>query len=72
MILAQVLQTIKVEKGLSSQEKIWYGAACTSALIALALGYFLQSPMLLVAAFAFWVLVFAQDEGFFAANDEFG
>lgn len=37
-ISAQVLQTIKAEKGLSLEEKVWYGTACT----ALALGYLPQ------------------------------
>jgi hypothetical protein len=60
-IPAQALQTLKAEKGLSPQEKIWYGTASVSALIALVLSYCFRCPMPLVAAFTICTIIFAQD-----------
>ena len=58
-IPSDVLLAIKAEKGLSEQEQMWSFAAVGVAAIALFLTYVSQSPMPLVAGFAFTALVVA-------------
>lgn len=59
-IPVQVLQSIKSQKGLSPEEKLWSAAAWTMAVLSAAMVYFFESPMPLVAAFMFCAVVFAQ------------
>jgi len=61
-IPAQVLQLIKAQKGMSPQERLWCSAGWTAAIAGAALTYAWQSPMPLVAVFAFCALAVAQFE----------
>ncbi|HIK55466.1 MAG TPA: hypothetical protein IGS37_09940 [Synechococcales cyanobacterium M55_K2018_004] len=58
-IPAQALEMIKAQKGLTPEEKLWCGSAWAAAVMGAALGYFFQSPMPLVMAFAFCTIIFA-------------
>ena len=49
----QALRSLKAEKGLSGEEKLWSVSAVIVTLIAAVLSYFLKCPMPLVFAFAF-------------------
>lgn len=61
-IPTQVLRSIKAERGLCYEEKIWCSAAALSAAIAAASTFFLSSPMPLVIAFAFCAVTVARLE----------
>lgn len=61
-IPTQVLQAIKAEKGMCYEEKIWFGAAAFSVIMAAASSYFMASPMPLVAAFSFCAVTAARME----------
>lgn len=61
-IPANVLQTIKAEKGLCLEERIWCVAAIASAIVGGGLSYVLASPMPAVAAFAFCAVAVARME----------
>ncbi|MGA7933332.1 MAG: hypothetical protein WCA35_07280 [Kovacikia sp.] len=61
-IPTQVLRTIKAEKGLCFEERIWCLAAVLIALLASISTYFLASPMPLVVAFAFCAVTVARME----------
>lgn len=61
-IPADALHTIKLEKGLSVPEKIWFGTAWLATLGSVVLSYSLECPMPLVAAFAFCALIVARTE----------
>ncbi|UBF25146.1 hypothetical protein K9N68_26475 [Kovacikia minuta CCNUW1] len=61
-IPTQVLRTIKAEKGLCFEEKIWCLMAVLIALLASISTYFLASPMPLVVAFAFCAVTVARME----------
>lgn len=56
----QVLQEIKARKGLSPSEKVWQATAWGVALASVGFTYLSQSPMPLVAAFAFCAIAVAQ------------
>ncbi|MBE9127734.1 MULTISPECIES: hypothetical protein [unclassified Coleofasciculus] len=49
----KVLQSIKAEKGLSREEKLWSLGAVILTVVAAILSYFYRSPMPLGLAFAF-------------------
>ncbi len=53
------LELIKSEKGLSPQERHWGAIAWGTTVLAAASGYYLASPMPLIAAFAFCAFVVA-------------
>ncbi|NJO78966.1 MAG: hypothetical protein HC827_10885 [Cyanobacteria bacterium RM1_2_2] len=55
----QVLREIKAQHGLSGTERLWCLAASMTAVVSAGLTYFAQSPMPLVAAFAFCALIAA-------------
>lgn len=55
-----VLQTIKAEKGLSSDERFWSLSAIAGTGLAAALGFAIASPMPLLLAFVGCAIVFAQ------------
>jgi hypothetical protein len=61
-IPGQALRAIKAERGLSAEERVWCGTAIFSAVLAMVSTYFLQSPMPIVAAFAFCAMVVARLE----------
>ena len=61
-IPVQALQVIKAEKGMTLQEKLWCATAWTAAIAGASLTYGLQSPMPLVAAFAFCAVTVAKFE----------
>lgn len=67
-IPTQVLRTIKAQKGLCFEEKLWCLAAVSGAVLAGVSTYFLASPMPLVAAFAFCAVTAAQLEDDTLAN----
>ncbi len=71
-IPSKVLKSIKAEKGLSAEERIWCFSAIVSTLIAAASGYFMSSPMPFVLAFAFCAIVVARmdDEESFPCFEE--
>lgn len=58
----KTLRSIKVEKGLSGEEKIWLIAGVTASVMAAVLTFLMASPMPLVLAFAFDAIVAAQLE----------
>jgi heme A synthase len=58
-IPAQVLRTIKAEKGLSVEEQVWCLVVIFTAVLAGICTYFLASPMPLVAAFSFCAIAVA-------------
>ncbi|MEB3231525.1 MAG: hypothetical protein VKJ64_10980 [Leptolyngbyaceae bacterium] len=58
-IPSDVLQTIKLEKGLSNQEQFWSGTALLFGMVAVLIAYVMRSPMPLVATFAFTAMVVA-------------
>ncbi len=58
----QTLRSIKRERGMSVDERRWCFAAVGVTLAASIASYFLQSPMPLVAAFAFSAVTVAQME----------
>jgi hypothetical protein len=64
----QVLRTIKAEKGLCFEEKVWCLAAVFGAVTAGIASYVLSSPMPLVAAFAFCAVTAARLEDETLAN----
>jgi hypothetical protein len=61
-IPADALRTIKAQKGLCAEEKIWCFSAVFSAVSGVLLSYFLASPMPAVAAFAFCAITVARME----------
>ncbi|HEY9882732.1 MAG TPA: hypothetical protein V6C98_03885 [Thermosynechococcaceae cyanobacterium] len=61
-IPTQVLRSIKANRGLCIEEKIWCAAAGLSAITAASFSYFFATPMPLVAAFAFCAIVMARME----------
>lgn len=61
-IPTQVLRTIKAQKGLCYEEKIWCLAAVASAAFAAVSTYCLSSPLPLLAAFAFCAVTVARLE----------
>ena len=61
-IPSKVLRTIKAERGMCQEERIWSAAAVFSAAAAAFASYFLASPMPLIAAFAFCAVTFARME----------
>jgi len=61
-IPAQVLRQIKTEKGLSGDERLWATVATLLTVFAAGLSYLAQSPMPIVAAFAFCAIIVAQME----------
>lgn len=48
-----VLQSIKADKGMSTEEKLWCAAAWIVALSAAGISYWISCPMPMVMAFAF-------------------
>ncbi len=54
-----VLHDIKAARGMTWDEKIWVGSAWSGTIVGTALTVALQSPMPLVAAFAFGAVVVA-------------
>lgn len=58
----QVLRTIKSQKGMSYEEKVWCWAAVLSAAAGALGTYFLASPMPLLAAFTFCAVTVARME----------
>ncbi len=58
-IPAQVLRQIKAQRGLSLAERYWCTAATLASVMAAGLSYLAQSPMPLVAAFAFSAILVA-------------
>lgn len=61
-IPSKVLRTIKAERGMCKEERIWCAAAVLSAAAAAFASYVLSSPMPLIAAFAFCAVTFARME----------
>lgn len=55
-----VLHSIKAEKGLSNDERVWSLGAIAGTGIAAVLGFAIASPMPLVMAFVGCAVVFAQ------------
>jgi hypothetical protein len=55
-----VLQTIKAQKGMCFEEKLWCLGAVGSAIAGGGLSYVLASPMPAVAAFAFCAMIVAR------------
>ncbi len=58
-IPTKVLRLIKVEKGLSTSEKIWSMAGIIVSVMGVILTYLMKSPMPLVLAFAFGAITVA-------------
>ena len=58
----KALRLIKSEKGLCSEEKVWFVIGTVATLSAAILAYFLASPMPIVLAFAFDAILVAQLE----------
>lgn len=58
-IPADVLQSIKAEKGLSNHEQVLSWAVLGAGVVAILLAYLAHSPMPLVAEFAFAALAVA-------------
>jgi len=61
-IPTQVLKSIKAERGLCYEERIWCVAATFSAAVAIVSTFAMGSPMPLVAAFAFCAVTVARLE----------
>jgi hypothetical protein len=61
-IPTQVLRQIKSEKGLSGDERVWAIIAMLLAVFAAGLSCLAQSPMPIVAAFAFCAMIVARME----------
>jgi hypothetical protein len=61
-IPVQVLQTIKAQKGMCFEEKVWSLAAVVSAIAGGICTYYMASPMPLMAAFAFCAITAARME----------
>lgn len=61
-IPTSALRSIKREKGFCLEEQAWGFSAVFSALLGAVIGYWLASPMPLVAAFAYCAVVAAQLE----------
>jgi hypothetical protein len=61
-IPTNALQTIKADKGLSPDERVWSWAAFASLVMSLVVSYGTASPMPLVAAFGFCAVVVARLE----------
>ncbi|MBD2464301.1 hypothetical protein H6G89_25180 [Oscillatoria sp. FACHB-1407] len=61
-IPTEALQLIKAEKGMSPEERLWCASAWFAAVTGALLTYWLQSPMPLVAAFAFSAIAVAKFE----------
>lgn len=61
-IPTQVLRQIKTEKGLSREERRWATIATSLAIFAAGLSYLAESPMPIVAAFAFCAFIVAHME----------
>ncbi|BAU14744.1 hypothetical protein LEP3755_52950 [Leptolyngbya sp. NIES-3755] len=59
-IPSSVLLSIKAEKGLSNQERLWSLGAIAGTVLAAAWGYAAASPMPLMLAFVGCAIVFAQ------------
>lgn len=55
-----VLRSLKDQYGLSPQEKVWCAAAWIVGGMGIALTYWLECPIPLVAAFAFCAITVAQ------------
>lgn len=58
----KTLRSIKTEKGLSADEKIWLTVGVTASIAAALLTCLIASPMPIVLAFAFDAIVVAQLE----------
>lgn len=61
-IPTQVLQSIKSQRGFSPDERKWGIVATIASVVAAGLSGVLQSPMPLVAAFAFCAIIVARME----------
>lgn len=61
-IPTKILRTIKAEKGLCFEEKVWVISATVMTLVAAMLSYIFQCPMPIVFAFAFAAVTVAQLE----------
>jgi hypothetical protein len=61
-IPSQALRSIKAQRGMSYEERVWCGVAVGSAAIALVISFLFSSPMPLLAAFAFCAVITAQME----------
>jgi hypothetical protein len=61
-IPSNILRTIKAEKGLCFEEKIWVIAATALTIVAASLSFILRCPMPIVFAFAFAAITVAQLE----------
>ena len=61
-IPSNILRSIKAEKGLCAEEKVWIISATVLTLMAATLSYLLKCPMPLVFAFAFAAITVAQLE----------
>jgi hypothetical protein len=61
-IPSQVLRSIKSQRGMTLEEKLWYGAAWVASGSAIACTYTLQCPLPLVAAFALCAIIFARTD----------
>lgn len=61
-IPVQALRSIKAERGLCFEEKIWSASAVVSTCAGAIFSYVLASPMPLIAAFAYCAIVFARME----------
>lgn len=56
-IPSQVLKAIKVEHGLSTDERLWCQIAVVAFVLSLLLGFLILSPIPVVAGFAFCAIV---------------
>jgi len=61
-IPTQVLRSIKARKGLCFEERVWSAAAILSTVLAAVATYYMESPMPLLAAFAFCAVTVARME----------
>lgn len=61
-IPSDALQLIKAERGLSPTERLWYGTACLTTMVAVGLTYAWECPMPLAIAFIVCAFIFAQDD----------
>jgi hypothetical protein len=61
-IPVEVLRTIKAQKGLTVEERMWSTSAIIGTILAVVSTFVLQSPMPLVLAFAFNAVTVAQLE----------
>jgi hypothetical protein len=61
-IPTKVLRSIKAQRGMCREERIWCAATVASAVMAAAATLLLASPMPLIASFAFCAVTFARME----------